>query len=147
MSDGEDRERRLEAARSLLTFWNSHYWDSSRLLAQGWAFYLTIIAALVGFVAARPLAKQTAVGLLWAAMLITAAHIIGAMLWSWGILKLVKPLEALSRELDASLFDDLDFPEVFSRWRTVGLLLNVLIFLIGIVILAGLILLCKTIAH
>ena len=37
MSDGEDRERRLEAARSLLTFWNSHYWDSSRLLAQGWA--------------------------------------------------------------------------------------------------------------
>ncbi|HYX43185.1 MAG TPA: hypothetical protein VE821_15875, partial [Pyrinomonadaceae bacterium] len=63
------------------------------------------------------------------------------------ILKLVKPLEALSRELDASLFDDLDFPEVFSRWRTVGILLNVLIFLIGIVILGGLTLLCKTISH
>jgi hypothetical protein len=147
MSESEDRERRLDAAKSLLTFWNSHYWDSSRLLAQGWAFYLTIIAALVGFVATRPLANRTATGLLWAAMLITAAHITGAMLWSWGILKLVKPLEALNCELDASLFDDLELREVFARWRMVGVLLNVLIFVIGMVILAGLILLCKTIGR
>ena len=140
-------ERRLDAAKTLLTFWHGHYWDSSRLLAQGWAFYLTIIAALVGFVATRALPKQTAVGLLWAAILITAAHLLGAMLWSWGILKLVGTLEALSRELDASLFDDLGLPKLFGRWRTVGVLLNVFIVLIGMTILAGLSFLCRTIGR
>jgi hypothetical protein len=140
-------ERRLDAARTLLTFWNSHYWDSSRLLAQGWAFYLTIIAAVVGFVASRSLPKQTAAGLIGAAMVITVAHILGAMLWSWGILKLVGTLEALNRELDASLFDDLQLRPLFSRWRIVGVLLNVFIFLIGGTILAGLTLLFRTIGR
>jgi hypothetical protein len=146
MSENE-QERRLDAARTLLTFWNGHYWDSSRLLAQGWAFYLTIIAALVGFVATRSLPKQTALGLLWAAILITTAHVLGAMLWSWGILKLVGTLEALNRELDASLFGDLELNILFSRWRIVGVLLNVLIFIIGMIILAGLTLFCRTIGY
>ena len=138
-------ERRLDAAKTLLTFWHGHYWDSCRLLAQGWAFYLTIIAALVGFVASRPLPKQTAAGLLWAAIFITVAHIVGALIWNWAILRLVGPLEALSRELDAPLFDDVGLQQLFLRWRTVGAILAGLIVLIGMIILTGLGLLCKTI--
>ncbi|MEK6373410.1 MAG: hypothetical protein AABO58_12020 [Acidobacteriota bacterium] len=140
-------ERRMEAAKTLLTFWHGHYWDSSRLLAQGWAFYLTIIAAIVGFVATRSLPKQTAVGLLWVAIIITAAHMLGAMLWNWGILKLVGTLEALNRELDSSLFDDLGLRKLFLRWRIVGAILVGFIVLIGITILTGLVLFCRTIGH
>lgn len=148
MSEPEScAERRSDAAKTLLAFWHGHYWDSSRLLAQGWAFYLTIIAALVGFVATRSLPKQTAEGLVWVAIVITTAHMLGAMLWNWGILKLVGTLESLSRELDASLFDDLGLRKLFLRWRVVGTILCGFILLIGITILTGLALLCQTIGH
>jgi hypothetical protein len=148
MSEPEpSTERRSDAAKTLLTFWNGHYWDSSRLLAQAWAFYLTIIAALVGFVATRSLPKQTALGLVWVAIVITAAHVVGAMLWNWGILKLVDTLEALSRELDSSLFDDVGLRKLFARWKIVGAVLAGLILLIGITIMTGLALLSQTIGH
>jgi hypothetical protein len=140
-------ERRLDAAKTLLTFWHGHYWDSSRLLAQGWAFYLTIIAAIVGFVATRSLPKQTAVSLVWVAILITTAHMLGAMVWNWGILKLVDTLEALNHELDPSLFDDLGLRKLFLRWRIVGAILAGFIVLIGITILTALALLCRTIGR
>ena len=38
----------VESAKSLLTVWHVHFWDSSKLVAQGWVFYLTIMAAVVG---------------------------------------------------------------------------------------------------
>jgi hypothetical protein len=135
-------ENHPEAVRSLLAFWNDHYWDSARLLAQGWAFYLTIIAALVGFVTTRTLPNHIGTGLLAAAMLITAAHMCGAMLWAWGLMKLVATIEALHRELDAALFHALGTQTLFRRWRVVGALVTACSLIISVIIFAGLGLLC-----
>jgi hypothetical protein len=133
--------QRLEAATTMLTFWHTHYWDSAKLLAQGWAFYLSIVAAMVGFVVSHALRPHIATGLIRAAIIITAMHLVGSTLWGWGTMKLVGTVEALNRELDPSLFQDLALQRPFFRWKVIQALVMCVSTLISVVILIGLCLL------
>lgn len=139
--EGGPAATQVESAKSLLAIWHVHFWDSSKLLAQGWAFYLTIMAALVGFVVSHPLPPHIRTGLLRTAMAITVMHIIGATIWGVGLLKIVDIIDALCRELDAALCQRVNLHKTFVRWRVVQVLVMVVSAIIGVIIVIGLALL------
>jgi hypothetical protein len=136
----EDMQR-IECAKILLGIWNSHFWDSAKLLAQAWAFYVAIMAALVGYVMSNDLPLPLSKALIIVAAIISVIHLVGSCIWAWGLSRVVVTLEALTRELNEKAFRDLKLVTIFSRWRS---LQTVMVFnsaLVAIVMLVGLVLL------
>ena len=115
----ESGTHRLDGAQALLSNWQTHYWDSCKLLAQAWAFYYAIMAALIGYVMTRNLPRALSTRLVVGAMAITVVQVLGATIWGWGLLKVVAILEGLNREVSKSLFNELELRNAFLRWRRV----------------------------
>ena len=109
---------RSEAIKILHDTWHSHFWDSAKLLAQAWAFYLTIMAALIGFILTRNLAPWIEDRLLLAGLVISVIHLVGFWLWGRATARLAWTLEHLTRELNRSAFAEFGFDGVFLRWKT-----------------------------
>lgn len=134
----ESDYQRLEAAKVLLGSWQTHYWDSSKLLAQAWAFYFTIMAALIGYIMTRDLNSALTARLISGAMAITVVQILGATIWGWGLLKLVAIIEALNVEIGRSLFTELELRSTFVRWRAVVAMVLIGSATVAAIILIGL---------
>lgn len=130
---------RSEAIKILHSTWHSHFWDSTKLLAQAWAFYLTIMAALVGFILSRSLAPGIQDGLLLAALVISVIFVVGFILWGREIARIVTTLEHLTREINRSAFAEFGFDSIYRRWKMIQVMVIVNSAAIVLTIILGIV--------
>lgn len=132
-----------EYTKTLLGIWNAHFWDSAKLFAQAWAFYVTIMAALVGYVVSQKVSQQLSNALILVAAIISFIHLVVSSLWAWGLWHVVVTLEALTRCLNEKKFADLslNLKGTFNRWKFSQMVIVFSGALIAFVMLVGLILL------
>lgn len=93
------------------------YWDGSNLVFKGTAFYIGILAALVGYVVTQRVPRKVAELTLYAGIVTSGLAVIAAISSGWTMYRCVNLLEKLMVQQKIEGLRDSDLPGLFSRWR------------------------------
>src|SRR5437867_4358846 len=118
--EGAQENSNPDVLRHLHEFHQKAYWESTKLLAQGMAFYVAITTALLGYVLTQPLSQVVKRSLIVAGLAISVLFFLGFSVWAFGLLQQINILECLTRDLDPQLYKKARMRALFKRWRSVN---------------------------
>jgi tetrahydromethanopterin S-methyltransferase subunit C len=119
------------------------FWQMLDALIKGAAFYLTITAAVIGYVLAKELPATVQRSILIIGILTSVLFVIAATACCRGLHACLTPIEKSIKSLDVEVAEGLNLPHVFTVMRRVMWAVAVCSFLVFIMILVGMIILYR----
>ena len=113
------RTERVDALKFLYESQQKWFWQTLDALIKGGAFYLTITAAILGYVLSKDLPGSLQRSILIIGIITSVCFIIGATACARGLHAYLTPIERSLKSLDPATSDELNLPHVFAVMRNV----------------------------
>jgi hypothetical protein len=111
--------------------------ETANLLMKAVAFYLAIMAAILGYVLSHPVAPSIRIVALCTVVVNTLLFTIAVASVGWGLWTGVRDLQAAQEMLSADAVSQLGLPRFFTRARIVFWIIITTSLLISVILLAG----------
>jgi len=116
-SEGEEMAE--DKVRILFEFQQRVFWESANLFAKGFAYYLAIVAALIGYT----LTLKLQASLQQIALFMGLGSSFLGLLVAWvcvrGFFRVLASMERTGRMLGDELFEAMGLEEFFRQWRSI----------------------------
>lgn len=136
-------ESSVEAVKFVYEAQIKWFWQMLDALIKGAAFYLTITAAVIGYVLAKELPASIQRSILIIGILTSILFIVAAIACCRGLHACLTPIEKSITTLDPSVASTMNLPHVFAVMRRVMWTVVVCSFAVFVMILIGMLVLYR----
>lgn len=115
----EAESRRIDTQKFLYESQQRWFWQTLDALIKGGAFYLTITAAILGYVLSKDLPGSLQRSILTIGIITSLCFIIGATACARGLHAYLTPIEKSLQSLNPVMAEEMNLPHVFTVMRNV----------------------------